>query len=899
MEGRAAPVARTCVGGSNAGSLCNENADCPSSSCTPTNVFNISVAIHFNATAAQLTSIRNLITNASARLFDYTDGQARIGQATLHNNAFSSTGADFRVFPASSPVWWVSDTGGWRVGGNTRVSIDNVTLGGAVGSYTHELIHLLFDPRDEYEMRPACGAVGPNDTCPVQATINAGQAACVMDNSANSELCWGQGNAADATDVSAGNHDADNTTEQSACRSNRSCWAQVVWSWPNTILPPAGAPDPDANGLTATPPSFLVVDNTARGVLVLDESGSMAIDSPSRMARLKVAAKDFIALAETGTELGLVSFASDAATASGRSRIAVAALGADRSALNNEVDSLGPSTATNIGAGLQVAQTLINDAGGVTGNTFIVLMTDGLNNQPGTAAEAQADLQSRIDALLAAGIEVYVTCTGSDLGLQSQCAEIAAGTGGFFVDSASPEQLPESFAEIAARASGHELIRAQSTTRMALRPASFKSRNTQRLAERFLKTVMPAERDRHVFFVEKGSESALFTLQWTNEQGSLKAVLISPSGDTHDMLPMPQGAFRQILKPESGDWTIRVASSFEPGEYVAKGYSRNPTVNVGGGVRHPSVEPGQDLYVYAYPRGDGRTLSHGGEIPMLVTRPDGSNDVVILHDRGRDHFGTGDDVPGDGTFTGVYRDTQMKGAYQFASLWSVQDWPEAEDARSHQRVAKQTIDDFRSARFERELRFSAAVADPRDIERTPDDTSVKGNDPNQRCKDQQTSGSTGGDRRDKPPVPVVFELQNATGKDLFFTNAPESKTLAFDITTADRQQKIAVPENAYCEPLCPQSGLPREIDCEKPRRVTQRVRPAGRIRTTWSGLESLSIQRDCDGRRAHCRENVPPKPGKYTVNVCASTEENGGQQSCQQVSFDYPAKDPVVIRFKR
>ena len=175
LEGRPAPVAlRRCVAGANAGSICNENADCPGSTCVDRNVFNISVAIHFNATAAQLTAIQNMITAGSALVFDATDGQAEIGQATLHNNAFGTTQADVRVYPATTPTWWQANTGSWKAGGSIHVSIDNILAAGAVGeSFGHEFLHLAFDPRDEYERRAAgCGAATPNDSCPEPAALH-------------------------------------------------------------------------------------------------------------------------------------------------------------------------------------------------------------------------------------------------------------------------------------------------------------------------------------------------------------------------------------------------------------------------------------------------------------------------------------------------------------------------------------------------------------------------------------------------------------------------------------------------------------------------------------------------------------------------------------------------------
>ena len=172
-----------------------------------------------------------------------------------------------------------------------HVSIDNVLAAGAPGeSLAHEFVHLVFDARDEYESRAAgCGGLTGGATCPAAAAIAAGQTRCLMDGGGNgmsSELCWGLANIADPLDVSGGNHEAALITEHSRCRGNRSCWEQVVWSWPDYFTMPAGAPDPAAGGAVVGPTSFVMANSTVRAVLVLDESGSMSLESPSRMARL-------------------------------------------------------------------------------------------------------------------------------------------------------------------------------------------------------------------------------------------------------------------------------------------------------------------------------------------------------------------------------------------------------------------------------------------------------------------------------------------------------------------------------------------------------------------------------------------------------------------------------------
>jgi hypothetical protein len=699
LEGRAAPVARRkCVGGANAGNLCNEDADCPGSSCVDRNVFNITVAVHFNATDAELTVIKNAISAMSAMLFDVTDGQAEIGEAFIYNNAFG-TAADLRIYDFPPGVWWQANTGSWKTGGSMHVSYNNVTAAAAPGeSLAHEFVHLAFDARDEYETRAGCGAATAAATCPDAATIAAGEEDCLMDAGGlnlgppATEFCWGQGDPTDLTDVSGGNHDATNVTEQSQCRSNRSCWAQVVWSWPSTFLAPAGAPDPAANGAAVNVTNFIVADNTVRVVLVLDESGSMSLESPSRMERLKVAANDFVTLAQNGTELGIVSYSNDAETASGRVNVAIAALGANRNAWTNAVDGLSPDSRTNIGAGLEKAEDMIDTAGGVTANTFIVLMTDGLNNEPSPQATANADLQDKVDDLLTAGIPVYVTCTGGDLGLESQCSEIASGTNGFYVDSADAARLPEAFVDFHEKLSRREPI--DSASGLLSQPKT------------------------NLVFVETGSESVTFALMWQEEKAGADMTIIDPAGNQHSTLRMPQGRYARFSNPMSGDWQILIVLQGDlDSSYITRAYTRNRTHSLSAAVRHASVLPGEEIFIYAYPRSVGGAISHRTEkIVGTVQRPDGSTDSIELHDQGRDPGGGGDDVADDGIFTGVYNNTNLKGAYTFLLRSEIDKWPQSVDSGGDATVL--------SPRFVREVRLSATVGDPNDVEQDPEDPSI-------------------------------------------------------------------------------------------------------------------------------------------------------------------------------
>jgi len=692
LEARAAPVfRRICMGGSNAGHLCNQNGVCPGSTCPDRNIFNISVAVQFNATNAELSNIQDLISEGSAVLFDVTDGQAEIGEAFIYNNAFGTGGnADLRIYPSTSPTWWKANTGSWQVGGSMHVSINNINPAiNQGGTLTHEFLHLVFDLRDEYESADAyCDGTG-SESCPDAAAIAAGATPSIMDESGvDAELCWGQGDPNNLTDLSNGNHDATNVTEQSMCRSNRSGWAQVVWSWPNTFLAPTGAPDPAANGATVNPTRFILPDNTTRVVMVLDESWSMNYESPKRIERLKVAALDFIALAENNTELGIVSYSDDAETSSGRTNVAIASLGNNRSTWTNAINGISPYNMTNIGAGLEKAMDMITTAGGVTANTFIVLMTDGINNQPPPQSAADADLQAKISDLMTAGIPVYVTCTGGDLGLSSQCSEIASGTGGFYVDSQNPATLAEAFVDIHERISRRDAIGSFSTRIKA-----------------------PDKK----YFVEQGSESVTFTLIW--EEKDVEAILYvqDPNGTQYTGTGMSHGQFVRVYNPTAGDWEMNIEwVKNKSNNYTKRAYSRNQIHSLNAAPRYATVLPGQPIYIYAYPRSNGGPIT--GQSKLIygkVRLPDGSWDSFELNDMGNT-FSAGDDIIYDGIYTGVYSNTTLKGPYQFLIQAEIESWHQGQD---HQKYDSTIL----SPRFEREVRVSVAVADPNEQELTPED----------------------------------------------------------------------------------------------------------------------------------------------------------------------------------
>ena len=104
-----------------------------------------------------------------------------------------------------------------------------------------------------------------------------------------------------------------------------------------------------------------------------------------------------------------------------------------------------------------------------------------------------------------------------------------------------------------------------------------------------------------------------------------------------------------------------------------------------------------------------------------VIRPDGSEDSLELHDRGRGNTGRGDDVPNDGHFTGLYENTQLKGAYTFEISSDIEGWTTPTDARIDFRFGETLPPPVPSPRFVRQFTVSAAVASPGDVELDPED----------------------------------------------------------------------------------------------------------------------------------------------------------------------------------
>ena len=385
---------------------------------------------------------------------------------------------------------------------------------------------------------------------------------CIMGTSGTPNLCWKD------------NHESNNEplelTEQSQCNNGRSCWDEFVRRWPKTIKKPAMAPacgpGPAPNGPgDICEVTFFEPDIVRRAVAVIDRSGSMDTeeDGETRIRTAVDRTKDFVDMLGLNADFGLASFSADDPSEFdqplGGSRkddpkfngLRKLTFEVDRTSAKSAIEKLVDDAdgKTRIGAGLQQAKRMLCEGnasgdGEITLNTAVLLLTDGLNNQP--EGKSGDDLDRAIDELKEGcatqeqnvGAQLIVVCigTGDDVKESKQCARIAEKADGVFVESASADDVGAAFTEAAAAIEGHE-------------PAFI----------RLGQTVPVKDSRSYRVLVEEGVESVRFVLNRVSGGGALFLTLTDPAGDVYLAIPtlLTDGQFIDVPDPKSGTWTAK------------------------------------------------------------------------------------------------------------------------------------------------------------------------------------------------------------------------------------------------------------------------------------------------------------------------------------------------------
>jgi len=184
-------------------------------------------------------------------------------------------------------------------------------------------------------------------------------------------------------------------------------------------------------------------------MMVMDVSGSMGYNSPTRLSQAKIAANSFIDNLRSEDQSGLVSFSW---TASLNKK-----LSNNHAATQSIINGLVASGATNIGEAIDKAnQELISAGASLSIAKVEILLTDGRANQPNGdgSSENPADIALVLAKSLEAagnGITIFTIGLGSDVNA-NMLSSVAKNTGGKYYFAPTGNDLDAIFNQIASEA---------------------------------------------------------------------------------------------------------------------------------------------------------------------------------------------------------------------------------------------------------------------------------------------------------------------------------------------------------------------------------------------------------------------------------------------------------------
>jgi hypothetical protein len=580
--------------------------------------YNFCVSVRFNATPAQLTSIRTAFANGSQIFADATDGQQRFGTIKIVNDSGASDTAEYWVNAGPGRAYATFGEYGVR-GQHINLFMDSNFGGGDGDAYTvaHEHAHHAFGVADEYSGPGFLGLFSVDAECaagPDDANLDF----CLMDN-----YFTRGGNAAGVGGgftlnefCVAGNHDPDSDTYQES-RNGESCW-ETISSHPTRALPA----------------TFVDGFGGLRVMLVLDRSGSML--AQNRLTFAKRGAGTFLRFLRTGDSVGVASF--DCSTALNFPLTTITG-GGTTAAASGVINALAAGGSTNIGGGLQTALNAITAQPNRSCNEIIVLLSDGDHNCGVHPAAV-------VPALQAEGVTVFAIGVGSGISPSGQgtLQGVAALTGGRYFQVSNAFDLVGLFLRLSFESIGGDLL---ARSPLALAPQS---------------TVeIPV-------FVEAGAAQATFALAFENASSNVSLSLRSPSGTifTSSSAQTIQGdnfIALQVGTPEPGEWTMIVTTgSVASGNAETLAFAEHDGVQLTAAVADNTVEFPQVVEIRATPRYEGENVVNA-TVTGFVIRPGGSQVPIQLFDEGSSAHG--DAVVGDGVYSARFNDYNDDGTYTF------------------------------------------------------------------------------------------------------------------------------------------------------------------------------------------------------------------------------------------
>lgn len=183
---------------------------------------------------------------------------------------------------------------------------------------------------------------------------------------------------------------------------------------------------------------------SASVALVIDRSGSMGRDSPTRISRAQEAANQFLDRFSTTDRVSVVSYAS-----SSRVDAPIQQFGGNESAIRNEIDAISDDGGTNIYAGLADGRDELDAAPNQTSQAVILLSDGRVTSGPG-----ESEVIDLSAALADDGYCVYTVALGSGADEQLMRDVAAQNCGGFRDAGTSGTDIGDIYRDLSATTSG-------------------------------------------------------------------------------------------------------------------------------------------------------------------------------------------------------------------------------------------------------------------------------------------------------------------------------------------------------------------------------------------------------------------------------------------------------------
>ncbi|MCF7805308.1 MAG: S8 family serine peptidase [Candidatus Marinimicrobia bacterium] len=378
--------------------------------------------------------------------------------------------------------------------------------------------------------------------------------------------------------------------------------------------------------------------------LSIDRSGSMLGD---KLDAVKNAASQVVRLLGAGDKIAVTSYSSG--TPPARTDFPLKSINSVqvKDSAIAAIEAITASGRTSIGGGLLEAQSQLNTASEPSYPQSLILLSDGLSNEPPYIQDVLPSIPTKTDAYT---IGFGTSSTDVD---EDSLRQIAFGTGGnYYFSGASGFSKP-------AQGSVGGLALIQSYQSALNKVAKRQSFDFTRIIESPTDTT----------FIDESVDEVRFTLLWELEESGTYYSLVTPSGE--EITPKNVGEFEnveliqgktvfsyRVRKPEFGPWLSQVQTAFQEQQVFLSvaGYSDIKTL-----VQIRNYGTQWPLKLELKLLQGGQPLP-GANVTARIGYPFGQYAYIELYDDGDQG---GDRVARDGVYSAEFQENGEPGSYSF------------------------------------------------------------------------------------------------------------------------------------------------------------------------------------------------------------------------------------------